>query len=80
VLFRQLPEAERNRVSALIAGHMLRATTSAHGDGRTPRMVRALANHIEAEPGFGRWRDAVDLDETIFAMLSHKARLALLDR
>lgn len=78
-LFRQLPDTEKNKVAAMIAGHMLLATTSVYSDGRTPRMVRELANCIEAEPGFGRWRDAVELDEAFFATFSNKARLALLD-
>jgi ParB-like chromosome segregation protein Spo0J len=79
VLFRQLPEGEKSKVAAMIAGHMLTATTSAYSDGRTPRMVRELANCIEAEAGFGRWRDAVELDEAFFATFSNKARLGLLD-
>ncbi|MCW2393510.1 ParB/RepB/Spo0J family partition protein [Sphingobium sp. B11D3A] len=78
-LFRTLPGLEKNKVAAMVAGHMLLATTSVYSDGRTPRMVCELANAIEDEPGFGRWRDAVDLDEAFFAKFSHKARLALLD-
>lgn len=79
ILFRQLPASEKNKVTAMIAGHMLLATTSVYAEGRTPRMVRELANCIEAEPGFGRWRDAVELDEAFFSTFSNKARLALLD-
>jgi hypothetical protein len=78
-IFRALPETDKNKVAALIGGHMLLATTSVYSDGRTPRMARELANCIEAEPGFGRWRDAVELDEAFFAAFSHKARLRLLD-
>ncbi|MCW2406923.1 ParB-like chromosome segregation protein Spo0J [Sphingobium sp. B1D7B] len=78
-LFRQLSDLDKNKVAAMVAGHMLMATTSAYSEGRTPRMVCELANIIEGEPGFGRWRDAIDLDEAFFAKLSHKARLALLD-
>ena len=78
-LFRALPDLQKTKVAAVIAGHMLLATTSVHGDGRTPRMVRELANYIEAEPGFGRWRDAIDLDAAFFGMISHKARVELLD-
>ncbi len=54
------------------------AATSVYSDGRTPRMVRELTNYIEAEPGFGSWRDAIELDEAFFATFSHKARVALL--
>jgi ParB-like chromosome segregation protein Spo0J len=78
-LFRLLPDSDKSRITAMIAGHMLNATTSCYSEGRTPRMVRELANCIEAEPGFGRWRDAVDLDEAFFSTFSNKARLALLD-
>jgi ParB-like chromosome segregation protein Spo0J len=78
-LFRNLPDTDKNKIAAMIAGHMLMATTSVYSDGRTPRMVRELANCIEAEPGFGRWRDAVELDEAFFNTFSAKARLALLE-
>jgi ParB-like chromosome segregation protein Spo0J len=78
-LFRQLSDGDKNKVAGMIAGHMLLATTSVYSDGRTPRMVRELANHIEAEAGFVRWRDAVVLDEAFFSTFSNKARLALLD-
>lgn len=78
-LFRQMPERYRHGIAGLIAGHMLQATTSVYSDGRTPRMVRELANQIEAEPGFGRWRDLIELDAEFFSMFSHRARLALLD-
>lgn len=78
-LFRQLSDTDKNKVAGMIAGHMLLATTSVYSDGRTPRMVRELANSIEAEAGFGRWRDAVELDEAFFSTFSNKARLALLD-
>lgn len=78
-LFRQLSEGDKNKVTAMIAGHMLIATTSVYSEGRTPRIVRELANCIEAEAGFGRWRDAIDLDEAFFGTFSNKARLALLD-
>ncbi|SEK03500.1 Chromosome segregation protein Spo0J, contains ParB-like nuclease domain [Sphingobium sp. AP50] len=78
-LFRQLSDSDKNKVAGMIAGHMLLATTSVCSDGRTPRMVRELANCIEAEAGFGRWRDAVELDEAFFSTFSNKARLALLD-
>ncbi|MCW2339107.1 ParB-like chromosome segregation protein Spo0J [Sphingobium sp. B2D3A] len=78
-LFRQLSDLDKNKVAALVASHMLMATTSAYSEGRTPRMVCELANIIESEPSFGRWRDAVVLDEAFFAKLSHKARIALLD-
>lgn len=77
-LFGRLSDLEKNKVAGLIAGHMLLATTSVYGDGRTPRMVRELANCIEAEPGFGRWRDAIELDAAFFGMFSHKARVELL--
>lgn len=78
-LFRQLSDADKNKVAGMIAGHMLLATTSVYSDGRTPRMVRELANCIEAEGGFGRWRDTVELDEAFFSTFSNKARLGLLD-
>jgi hypothetical protein len=78
-LFRNLPATDKNKVAAMIAGHMLMATTSVYSDGRTPRMVRELANCIEAEAGFGRWRDTVELDEAFFSTFSNKARLGLLE-
>jgi ParB family transcriptional regulator, chromosome partitioning protein len=77
-LFRAAGPEAKAQAAALVAGHMLMATTSSFNDGRTPRMVRELANHIEAEPGFGRWRDGVGMDEAFFATFSHKARLGLL--
>lgn len=80
ILFRAEGETAKNEAAALIAGHMLMATTSAYSDGRTPRMVRELANYIEQEPGFGRWRDSVQIDEAFFEMFSHKARVNLLNQ
>lgn len=79
-LFRVEGQDVKNKAAALVAGHMLMATTSNFNDGRTPRMVRELANNIEAEPGFNRWRDDLEMDESLFAMFSHKTRLDLLDR
>jgi ParB-like chromosome segregation protein Spo0J len=79
-LFRAEGQDVKNKAAALVAGHMLMATTSNFNDGRTPRMVRELANNIEAEPGFNRWRDDLDMNEDLFAMFSHKARLDLLDQ
>lgn len=79
-LFRAEGEKAKTYATALIAGHMLMATTSAYSDGRTPRMVQELANCLESEPGFGRWRDDVEMDEPLFATFSHKARVGLLDQ
>ncbi|NMN07658.1 ParB-like chromosome segregation protein Spo0J [Novosphingobium sp. SG916] len=79
-MFRTLPDLDKHKVAALVAGHMLLATTaSTYSEGRTPRMVCELANCIEAEPGFGRWRDTVELDHAFFASFSHKARVNLLE-
>jgi len=79
-LFRVLEQADKDQAAALIAGHTLMATTSAYNDGRTPRMVCELANYIEQEPSFGRWRDGIELDEAFFATFSHKARVRLLEQ
>lgn len=78
-LFRAADATEKNCAAALVAGHNLRATTGEMEDNRTPRMVRELANHIEQEPVFGAWRDDISMDESFFAMFSHKARLSLLE-
>jgi hypothetical protein len=79
-IFRAEGQATKDAVAALVAGHMLQATTSAYSDGRTPRMICELANYIEQESGFGRWRDSVELDEAFFSTFSHKARVALLEQ
>lgn len=69
----------RLQAAAIVASHLIVGSEDFFSDGRTPRMVRELANHIEQEPGFGRWRDAVELDANFFELFSHKARMALLD-
>lgn len=78
-LFRAAHQAVKDEAAAIVCAHGLQASTTYYGDGVTPRMISELANTLETENGALDWADTVTYDVPFFSLITHRARLALLD-
>jgi ParB family transcriptional regulator, chromosome partitioning protein len=77
--FRAADQETKDEATAIVAGHGILASTGFYSDGRTPRMVAELANYLESEPEANAWADTATFDKAFFELISHKARLTLLE-